>query len=255
MKLKWWIAFLCVISCSACLAQQAITKQQALTNESVVKMVKAGLSEGVVLSMIRSQPGDYDLSPDAMAALRKQGVTEDELAAMAVKGTTTRIDTTYDNFSIGVYYKVKGLWDPLPTEEITWRTGGYLKNLASQGIVNQDLNGRFNGPTSSTRVFTPAEFLIETPDGTDATEFKLVHLHQKRNAREYRMKTGGVFHSSWGSDRDAVPFQQKRIARDTYEITVPPNLPPGEYAFLTPGYTGSSTEGTAGKAYTFHLME
>lgn len=255
MNWKRSIAILCFLSCAVCFAQQAITKQQALTNDSIVKMVNAGLSEGTILSMIRSQPGDYDCTPEAMSALRKAGVTEDELAAMAIKGTTARPDLSYQNFDVGVYYRVKGLWDPLPTEQITWRTGGALKNFASQGIVKEDVNGRFKGPTSPTKVFTPLEFLIETPDGADATDFELVRLHQKRDAREYRIRTGGVFHSSGGSSRDEVPFLHKRIARDTYAITLPPDLPPGEYAFLPPGYTGSSARGSTGKAYTFHLME
>lgn len=249
MNWKRWISVLAALSCTVCLAQQA------LTNESVVKMVQAGLSEGTILSMIRSQPGDYDVNPDAMAALKKAGVTDDEMAAMAIKGTTARVDSTYDNFGVGVYYKVKGLWDPLPTEQVNWKSGGALKSLATNGVIKEDTNGRLNGPTSPTKVFTPLDFLIETPDGIDATDFELVHLHQKKDAREYRLKTGGVFHSSGGAARDEVTFQQKRVARDTYEITLPPNLPPGEYAFLPPGYTGSSTQGTRGKAYTFHLTE
>jgi hypothetical protein len=38
--------------------------------------------------------------------------------------------------------------------------------------------------------------------------------------------TGGVFHSSGGASRDAVAFEQKRVAKHTYEITLPVTLLP-----------------------------
>jgi hypothetical protein len=187
-------------------------------------------------------------------------VTDKELAAMAVKGTTAAVPTqaeanAYDALDIGVYYKLKGEWVQVPTERVNWKTGGVLKSIATDGIVKGDINGRLNGHTSQTRVFTPLDFLIKTPEGMEGTDYELVRLHQKKNARELRTVTGGVFHASGGASRDAVRFQQKEIAKHTYEISVPDNLPPGEYAFLAPGFTGSSAGGSAGKAYTFNLAE
>lgn len=65
----------------------------------------------------------------------------------------------------------------------------------------------------------------------------------------------GVFHASSGSSRDRIAFDQTRIAKRTYKIVLPDNLPQGEYAFLAPGLTGSSASGSTGKAYTFRLVE
>jgi hypothetical protein len=104
-------------------------------------------------------------------------------------------------------------------------------------------------------VTTPLQFLIKTQDGQEATDFQLVRLHKKSDAREFRTMTGGVFHASGGATRDAVSFEQKRIAKHTYEITLPATLPPGEYAFLAPGLTQSTTSGSTGRAYTFHVIE
>jgi hypothetical protein len=67
--------------------------------------------------------------------------------------------------------------------------------------------------------------------------------------------TGGVFHASGGSSRDRIAFDQTRIAKRTYKIALPGNLPQGEYAFLAPGLTGSSASGPTCKAYTFRLVE
>lgn len=254
MKIKQCFALFCLSVCAVCAAQQT------LTNDSILKMVKSGLGEDVVVSMIQSQPGNYSISLDAMVALKSAGVTDKELAAMASKrsiasATSTTEAGTYDDLDIGVYYKLSGQWTMIPTERVNWKTGGVLKSIASEGIVKGDVNGRLDGATSTTKLYTPLDFLMKTADGVEATDFQLVHLHDKKDAREFRTVTGGVFHASGGASRDAIRFEQKRIARQTYEVTFPAGLPAGEYAFLAPGLTGSSTSGSAGKAYTFHLTE
>jgi hypothetical protein len=64
---------------SALSAQQA---QTPLTNADVVKMVKAGLSESIVVATIQANPGKYDTSPDALIALHNAGVTKAEMDAL-----------------------------------------------------------------------------------------------------------------------------------------------------------------------------
>lgn len=60
-------------------AQQA---QQPLTNAGVIKMVKAKLSESVVVATIQSSPANFDISPDGLIALQKAGVTQNEMDAI-----------------------------------------------------------------------------------------------------------------------------------------------------------------------------
>lgn len=232
--------------------------QTPLTNDSIQKMAKAGLGDDVIVSMIQSQPGHYELTPDTLVALKKDGLSDKVLAAMAAKNSAPPAEKTkdeYEDLDVGVYHKVKDVWTMIATEPVNWKSGGVLKSIASQGIVKGDVNGRMQGPTSATKMNTPLEFLIKTPDGIEATDFQLVRLHVKSDAREFRTMTGGVIHSSGGSSRDQVQFQQTKITKRTYKITLPDTAPPGEYAFLAPGLTGSSASGSTGKAYTFHLVE
>jgi hypothetical protein len=81
--------------------------------------------------------------------------------------------------------------------------------------------------SSSLVLSRPLDFLIKTPDGIEATDFQLVHLHEKTDAREFRTMTGGVFHRSGGSSRDAVDFVQTRTAKHIYKIRLAANLPRG----------------------------
>jgi hypothetical protein len=54
-----------------------------------------------------------------------------------------------------------------------------------------------SGGDSATLINTPLEFLIKTPDGVDATDFQLVHLHDKSDAREFRTVTGDASVCPW----------------------------------------------------------
>src|SRR5579863_7598339 len=65
--------------------------QEALTNDSVVKMVKAGLSEDVILSMVRTQPGKYTVAPEQLIDLKSAGVPDRVVAAMVEKGSNGAI--------------------------------------------------------------------------------------------------------------------------------------------------------------------
>src|ERR1035441_1276960 len=61
--------------------------QEVLTNDSVVKMVKAGLSEEVVLSVVKSSPAKYDLTPDQLITLKSAGVPDRVVAAMVERAS------------------------------------------------------------------------------------------------------------------------------------------------------------------------
>ncbi len=53
-----------------------------LTNDSVVKMVKGGLSGDVIVRMIRSQPARFATTPDDLLELKRAGVPDAVIAAM-----------------------------------------------------------------------------------------------------------------------------------------------------------------------------
>jgi hypothetical protein len=238
--------------------------QQALDNDAVVKMTKSGLGEDLIVSMVQNQPGHYDLTPDTLVSLKSNGVSEKILAAMAAKNNAPAAPAApaaaaadpYADMDIGVYYKLKDVWTPIPSEAVNWKTGGVLKSIATQGIVKGDVNGHLNGKESATQLRTPLEILIKTAEGVEATDYQLVKMHVNSDNREFRTKTGGVIHSSGGATKDAVAFQQTRLAKHVYTVTLPDKLASGgEYGFLAPGLTNSSASGSTGKAYTFHFLE
>src|SRR5258708_34025509 len=60
--------------------------QEVLNNETILKLVKAGIGEDVIVSMVNQQPGKYALSADDVIALKKAGASDKVMAAMILRG-------------------------------------------------------------------------------------------------------------------------------------------------------------------------
>lgn len=63
-------------------ASAPATQKKPLTNQDIVTMVKGGLEESIILLTIDASSTEFDLSPDALIALKKQGVSETVIRAM-----------------------------------------------------------------------------------------------------------------------------------------------------------------------------
>jgi hypothetical protein len=56
--------------------------KKVLTNDDVIKMVKEGLPDNVIVSTIQQFPANYDVSPDALIQMKRQGVSGIVLTAV-----------------------------------------------------------------------------------------------------------------------------------------------------------------------------
>jgi hypothetical protein len=116
-------------------------------------------------------------------------------------------------------------------------------------VVKQDINGYIYGRHSHTRVGTSVEFLIRLPQQTYITEYQLIRLHEKKDSREFRTTTGGVFHRSSGPRRDLVLFDFKKVSEQTYQVHLT-DLKAGEFGFLP-----SANPRVSHKIFTFSVVE
>ena len=238
--------------------------QESLTNDSVLKLVKAGMGDELIVNMINSQPGAYTLGTDDLIALKTGGASEKVISAMLLKkgggssapaAAAPAPPAAGPVSEVGVYYRKAGAWTDMDPEVINFKTGGVMKSIATNGIVKGDINGNIKGPHSKLELTTPVELLVYVPEGTAITEYQLLLLHVNSDGREFRTVTGGVFHKSGGASRDAQEFEGKKIAPRTYSISLPA-LKAGEYGLLPPASGDSSgSSGRLGKLYTFHLLE
>jgi len=244
----------------------SLTAQQALNNDAIIKMVKAGLSEDLIVTTVNSQAGTYDTSTDGLIALKGAGVSDKVVGAMVAKaaapatppptaapagtGRPAGID------DVGVYYQDKsGAWVNLEPEIVNFKTGGVLKSIATNGIVKGDINGHIPGAHAKQVLTFPIVLAVYVPEGVDIAEYQLLRLRQNSNNREFRSTTGGVFHASGGAQRDAIQYQSSKIAPRVYKIVLDQAVGKGEYGLMPPGSYTSSNMASGGKIYTVSIPE
>ena len=236
-----------------------------MTNQEVIDMVSLGLSDDVVIDKIHAtEATDFDTSVAGLKTLKLGNVSDAVIRAMinphgntASAGNPAAAPPTVGKTGLpeeaGVYTVLNGKPTEMEPEVVNWQTGGVAKSRATLFILKGDLNGKVMKRTSPTQVKTPLEFLIKTIEGTSATEYQLLRLHQKGDRREFRSVTGGVLHQSGGAQRDEVSFQPEKIGNRLWRVRLD-SLQAGEYGFLAPG-TSSVSISASGKMYTFGVLE
>ena len=254
--------------------------QEALDNASVVKLVKAGLSEDLIVTTINSSPGKYDTSANGLIALKKAGATDKEIAAIVVRasgvsaarhphlssqasaGSVPKASSSRPGAlpagvdSIGVYYLDKDgrTWQEVPAEVVNFKAGGALKHYASAGVLKGEMMGIVGGNRGSLNLKTPASFILYVPEGRVPGEYQLLHLHVNADSREFRAANGGIVHDAGGALRDVMEFTAKKIAPRVYLIEFGEDMERGEYGFLPPSDAQvGSTIPTASKIYSFAI--
>ncbi len=243
-----------------------VAKPHLIDNDAIIKMSKAGLDETVIIQTIQTQPGHYDTSPDSLITLKNAGVSQQVIAAMQARSAglafhasekinPAPLSAGVDE--IGVYYQDKktGEWIPLKTERVQFKSGGWAKSTFTHNIVKQDMNGLIDGPKSPLVLPTGVNILIYAPTGTQAEEYDFLRFREHTSNREFRVKTGGVFHSESGSERDEVDFHPHKLAPQMYVFTVPVDIVKGEYGVLPPGSSNVPGISNAGKIFTFSIRE
>ena len=258
-----------------------VPRVHLIGNDAIIRMSKAGLDENVLLQTIRLQPGHYDTGPDDLIALRQAGVSGRVIEAMQAHQAGLNVRPGSGSGSgeaggdlsptpaplapgideIGVYYKRPGpahegdSWELLKNERVFFKSGGAVKSIVTHGIVNKDMNGHVDGAKSDLVLPTGVQILIYAPNGTAPDEYQLLRFREHSDNREFRVLTGGVFHSESGSRRDEIEFHPTRKAPRMYTFTVPADIEKGEYGILPPGSSNPQGLAGTGRIFTFSIRE
>ncbi|HZQ91571.1 MAG TPA: hypothetical protein VFA60_07245 [Terriglobales bacterium] len=258
-------------------------EKKPLTNNDVVQLVKAGLSESTILSAMEGAPSNFDVSAAALVELKQANVPEKVIQAMisaaktsrpaapaapspasdkaaapsAPSRVTTAVASTADSdvaapAEVGVYAMVAGKLTPVGTETVGWKTGGSLKKVATAGIAKGHVNGVIQNNASNLRVRVPLEFVVRTPEGVSAAEYQLLRMDVKDDRREFRALTGEVTNAADNRERDSITFQTEKVSARLFRIRLD-RLARGEYGFLPPG--AGNNLGAPAKIYTFAVIE
>ena len=85
--MRKFIRALAIVVATSCLYAQRPLVNDPLTNEAILKLAKAGMSDAVVLGMVNSQPGTYATDPNSVIALKRAGLSDAVIAAIVSKNS------------------------------------------------------------------------------------------------------------------------------------------------------------------------
>lgn len=267
---------------SLLLFSSALFAQETITNDSVIKMVKAGLSQDLIVTTINSSAGRYDTSTNSLIALKRAGAGDKVIAAVVLKasgasatpaaaasatptpaaGTASAIPVSAAGLpagvdSIGIYYFPGGnatAWQEVPAEVVNFKAEGALKHYASAGLLKGEMTGLVGGNRSQLYLKLPASFILYVPEGRAPGEYQLIHMRGNADSREFRAANGGIVHDAGGALRDVVDFTTRKLAPRVYLVDLSEDYEKGEYGFLPPTDmpVGNSIP-TASKIYSFSI--
>ncbi len=239
-----------------------LVAQQAMNNDAVIKMAKAGLSDDVIVATVNSSPGSYSTTADGLIALKQAGVSDKVIAAIVAKNTSPVTASATAQAAnglppgitdVGVYYKDKnGAWTALMPEMVDFKSGGggLFKTIASAGVLKGDVNGYVQGAHAKLSLNFPVDLAVYVPEGTAITEYQLLRMHSNADTRQFLSATGGVLHTTNGAKRDSVEFQSEELSPRVFRITLKEALGAGEYGLLPPVSNGNS-----GKIYAASVIQ
>lgn len=255
----------------------AAAAQQAMNNEAVIKLVKAGLSDDLIVTTVNASPGTYDISADGLIALKSAGVSDKVVAAIVVKATAPTPPVAQPPAtppaaqpapsagpslpkgvdSVGLYHQTKdGSWEEVISYNVMVDSGGAIESF-SKHMLKGNNGGHVEGGSSRFVVTLPTSFLLYMPEGRSPGEYQLVRFRiNKKGDREFRLTAKTPNPKSDAPVRDTVDFDSKRIAPRLYEIDLGKDLGKGEYGILPPLETDSKGNATnQEKIYTFSVAQ
>ena len=238
-----------------------------ITATQVKGMVKAGLSDAQIISVIQNAPAGYSLSatelqdmlyspPVPERVIEAMYARKAAIAAAAARGgggggggapAPPPYPASKDD---GIFFlKNNAAWAPVLEERISWSERSStmtVRKVATVGTMRNPLHGTLANESSKTLLTNPPTVVINVPSG-DIHSFHLVEFQKKKGIRVVTLedaKKASAAHSSKDFKIDAAAGGQ-------YKITMPGGLAPGEYGIYS---DRTLAKERIGKIYTFEVQ-
>lgn len=250
--------------------------QETLNNQTVLDLVRLGLSEQIILSKIKASNADYNMTTSQLLALKSAGASDAIIAAMldADNDDSKRVFDMNDYHSPhrpGIYYydASNQLVELLPTVTTATKTRNALGAHFSYGIAKVKIVSQVPGLDARTQFTAVPKFYFyfnqqnasfdqqalgyyAFAQATSPNEFQLARLEEKKESREMIVASANAFTSESGLDaRQMRDFSVKEVAQGVYEVELTQALS-GEYCFV---YGGSAPYGgSQQKVYDFGVQ-
>ena len=246
-----------------------LISQQTMTNDSIAKLCKAGLSDDLIVSTINASPAAYNTSAEGLIALKTAGASDKVVSAVVSKSsgattpaptasatpTSTNPDDPTAPHEAGIYVYSQSapagskMLMLEPSVYTQGKTGGMFASAMTYGIAKIKMKAVIRGGHSNARVGDPQPvfyFYFEeqgaglshasTPFGGTSTpnEYTLLKFDVKGDTRETVVGKLNAFGASGGTDDKAVTgFTYTKLRPGVYKVTLNGPLQPGEYGFIS----------------------
>jgi hypothetical protein len=236
----------------------SVAAQEMLTNDSVIAMKKAGLSDAVILAKIRSSQSKFDVSTQSLVSLKQAGLSDQVIEAMV--GATGPGGGAL-TAPAGAPRMPGAAGFPSARESVFhYRGDQYVELTAAAASIETNtqffstkseivLKGRKAAYRVSER--EPVFFSMWPPNEAPLVRLKPGDDHDDRNLKI----SSGAFMPFGGTNKQGVREEDKidvdaeKDPRGFYRIKPKKALAPGEYGFiLTQGFATGT-----GRVYDFGI--
>lgn len=225
----------------------ALSAQEALTNDAIVKMVESNVSEGVIVEKIRNSPGTYSLTSENLIELVRRRVPGSVILAMQAKSASmesgSQALSPYAQHAAAVpcpvsatlnYFDAGG-WKPMTmAPDLRKKRGlsvmGSLKNPLDPMAGHTTIR-RFEGAAAALTLGPSPRFCVYTAPGYNPAGIVLASVTVKNNERQIE---SGVRADSWIPEKNRAPIETKRLSDTVIEIVPTKPLAPGQYIINGP---------------------
>jgi hypothetical protein len=237
-------------------------QNEVMTNDEVITLAKAGLSQSIIIGKIRTSKSNFDLSTDSLIKLKQAGISDDIVAAMleAKSGRSTAAaagesmsgdpNDPMAKHTHGIYLfeereGVRKMTQLQPNVSAQNRTGGgFTAAVTPFGLGKVKTKANLPGRNADLQITTPSPvfyFYLDTTSGglntssgvpSTPNEFTLVRFNQRSDNREVTIAKV----NSWGgkgglSDEYVVPLKAEDLGNGIFKVTAAGELRKGEYGF------------------------
>ena len=224
-----------------------------MTNAEVIKLVKGGLNNELIIKAIRSRPNHFDLSADAMLNLKGNGVPDNVIEAMMSGPASTATQPQVEPAGIQVdnsFWLYDGDKKIRLEQTRVTAEGKAGIGAAFGGATHAYFTLSEAGPRSAVRTSNknPRFGEVLVPEGRRIAELvQLVKLQMDDSGKHRRVEAmkAAAFRSTHTGIPDSarVPMVFEELGKITYKGATQNNyafkpeapLPPGEYAVVIGG--------------------
>ena len=254
-------ASLLLAGCLLASSAASVSGQEVMTNETVIQMVKAGLSESVILAKMRSSQTKFDTRTESLIALKQAGTPEKVMQAIinggappasapaasaasapAAAGPSAAVAPTPQGSHRGPIYHVSGS----KQVELIGISGDIETSRAPFSGRKTELV--LPGNKAKYRTSDRQPVFLSSSEPADAPLVKLDPGKNDRNLRVSSSFRAGPYSGSSSQrgirSEDRVDVEAERDNRGLFRIRPRAPLAPGEYAFVITRSYGTIPVGT-----------